>query len=94
MCIIDRAFAVGGHSWETIDIWVSLRPAQGVSKGQLWLLDGGPGGDSAGLSQAVDGRSFGSFNDYDLYVLQHRGTGDSTWMSCPDQENPTSFGGI
>jgi pimeloyl-ACP methyl ester carboxylesterase len=80
----------------TIEITISRRPATapGGSKGHLWLLDGGPGGDAAGLSAAVDGRFPGAFADYDLYVMQHRGTGDSTRLTCPVEEDPASEGGV
>jgi len=78
----------------TIEVFVSRYPARGEeSQGQLWLLDGGPGSSGESFGAALD-TVFAPFRDYDIYVLEHRGVGESTRLSCPDQESADSPGGF
>jgi pimeloyl-ACP methyl ester carboxylesterase len=71
----------------TLPILVRRYPAAGPSRGQLWILPGGPGGSGSGYDfvpplLAQLGLSF------DLYVPDHRGTGKSSFLGCwanPDQ---------
>lgn len=73
---------------ETIELFMSRLPADpelGPSKGQLFLLQGGPGGSGEVFGGAL-GSIFSPLRDHDIYVLEHRGVGDSTRLTCPDQE--------
>lgn len=76
---------------KTIDLFIKRRLRAG-SAGQLWLLAGGPG--QAGSAFESD---FASFDRYfpplDVYMLDHRGTGKSSFLSCPNAEKPDSLGG-
>lgn len=60
---------------------------------QLWLLHGGPGGsgtiDLPGYMEWIQQ----SDPELDVYTLDARGTGNSEWLGCPDQEATGSDGG-
>lgn len=57
------------------------------SRGQLWLLAGGPG--QAGYGFAGAESFFGQVAPgFDLYSPDHRGTGDSTYLYCPNVYAP------
>lgn len=79
---------------KALPIFVSRRPASSRhATGQLWLLQGGPGGS---------GNIFGSLTEtlsellptFDLYVLEHRGVGESARLGCDSYENPLSDDGF
>ncbi|MBX2797813.1 MAG: alpha/beta hydrolase [Myxococcales bacterium] len=59
----------------------------------LWLLPGGPGQTGAVLEGYLKTLSK-ELVDTDIYLFEHRGVGRSTRLSCPDQEDPASDGGI
>jgi|GEM_PF-190808 len=74
-----------------VELFVRKFPAIGRSKGQLWLIAGGPGESGASfypfltiLRAAAPG--------YDLLIPDHRGTGYSTRL-CPAEEAASSDGG-
>ncbi|MEZ4442207.1 MAG: alpha/beta fold hydrolase [Polyangiaceae bacterium] len=74
-----------------IELFVKRMPATEPERGAVWLLAGGPGqpgSDFEGLVQA--------FAAYDpsisYYMLDHRGVGRSSRLSCPIQEAVTSPG--
>ena len=56
----------------------------------LWLLHGGPGG--AGTSSVARGYVY-SDPTMDVYSVDMRGTGRSSYLACPAQEAPGSPGG-
>lgn len=56
-------------------------------KGQLWLIDGGPGGTGAEFSSFVDMISRAMGSDFDLIIPTHRGTGHSNPLWCPGYTN-------
>lgn len=65
------------------------RPAGGRSLRALWMLQGGPGASGnvfEGFSEALASR----FPDVDYYMPDHRGTGRSTRLGCPQQESEAS----
>ncbi|MEO0322926.1 MAG: alpha/beta fold hydrolase [Myxococcota bacterium] len=66
----------------TIDVFVKRIPGGG--RGQLWLLQGGPGGVSAYMEG--NGRTWGRAVGYDAYIVEHRGVGRSTRLGCAEQE--------
>lgn len=61
--------------------FVKKVPAEGESRGQLWLLQGGPGGPGVGLEQLAEDLHR-ELPDLDLYVPDHRGVGRSTLFDC------------
>ncbi|MGB0988505.1 MAG: alpha/beta fold hydrolase [Pseudoalteromonas spongiae] len=71
-----------------IDVLVSKHSARsGNSQGQIWFLQGGPGGSGSFFVNQFDSTLAPFSQDYDLYVLEHRGVGWSTHLAC---NNPPS----
>jgi pimeloyl-ACP methyl ester carboxylesterase len=70
-------------------------------RGQLWLLNGGPGGSGADFEDYVidvTGQTpYPTFSkmvpDLEVYLPDHRGTGRSTRLGCASEESPDSVGG-
>jgi pimeloyl-ACP methyl ester carboxylesterase len=61
-------------------------------RGQLWLIAGGPG--SAASDFEIDSEFYlGIGRDLELYFLDHRGTGGSSRLACPAEENPNGPSG-
>ncbi len=75
-----------------IRVFVKRFTSTGPRRGQLWLLDGGPGGTGAQFDNAD---LVGVFDQagWDVYVPAHRGTGRSTPLGCAAAEAPASEGG-
>jgi pimeloyl-ACP methyl ester carboxylesterase len=74
-----------------IDVMVARYLASGTSRGQLWMLDGGPGGTGAGyMSEEV--LAIYSNLGLDIYVPQHRGTGHSTPLRCDEPDDLVACG--
>ncbi|MCU0693894.1 MAG: alpha/beta hydrolase [Polyangiaceae bacterium] len=75
----------------TIDLHVARLAAPSARTGQLWLLQGGPGGSGADLVDLI--RALGNLAPHlDVYTLDHRGVGHSTRLGCPEQEATDSPG--
>lgn len=74
-----------------IDLFVRKFPASGASRGNVWLVAGGPGESGAAFYGLLP-RLRETFPGFDLIVPDHRGTGFSTRM-CPREEAPASPGG-
>lgn len=68
-------------SGEQIEVFVTRDPARTISRGQLWVLDGGPGSPGRHLGTRVRETLPGA-DDFDILVLSHRGTGLSTALCC------------
>lgn len=65
------------------------RPAGGTGRKQLWFLQGGPGASGVVFEPLVE--ALGKLApDVDYYMPDHRGTGRSTRLECPEQEAPES----
>jgi pimeloyl-ACP methyl ester carboxylesterase len=63
-----------------------------VARGQLWLVAGGPG--SAASDFEVDSELYSGIGQgLELYFMDHRGTGRSTRLACPAEEEPSGPGG-
>jgi pimeloyl-ACP methyl ester carboxylesterase len=83
--------------WEAPDgrtISYNLRRirARGPRRGQLWMLSGGPG--ESGLTNVWPAESLiaPNFPDLDIYMPDHRGTGRSNFIDCPnDDVSPASL---
>ena len=56
-----------------------------TKKGQVWLLEGGPGYSGAVL-QGMLKQYAAAFPEYDFYSLDHRGVGLSTRLGCPQED--------
>ncbi|TNE86066.1 MAG: alpha/beta fold hydrolase [Deltaproteobacteria bacterium] len=60
--------------------------------GQLWLVQGGPGGTVLRFDDILPAFAERS-GGMDVYTVEHRGVGDSGRVGCPDQEDPASPSG-
>jgi len=67
----------------TIELLVARYRSDSPSRGQLWMLDGGPGG-TGGVYMDPDILALYASLGLDVYVPQHRGTGHSTPLRCDD----------
>lgn len=67
-----------------VDLFVRRFPAVGVSRGDVWLVAGGPGEAGAGFYSLVD-RFRAAFPGYDLIVPDHRGTGRSSRVCVAEE---------
>ncbi len=65
---------------ELITLWVKRYRAR-RSAGQLWLLQGGPGGAAEGLEFLIDDFRAAA-PTLDIYLVDHRGVGHSTRLGC------------
>lgn len=74
-----------------VDLFVRRFPAQGVSRGDVWLIAGGPGEAGAGFNALIE-QFRAAFQGYDLIVPDHRGTGRSSRV-CVAEEADASPGG-
>ena len=81
-----------GHSdGEHITLFVR-RLGDATDGQQIWLLAGGPG--SSGDAQESMGQLlYDADPSVNVYVLDHRGTGRSSRLGCPEQEAEDSDGG-
>ena len=76
----------------SIPVFLSRRRADARAAGQLWLLQGGPGGSGEAFLELV--MVLGQLlPNLDIYVLEHRGVGESARLGCPTQEDPASVSG-
>lgn len=76
-----------------VELFVRRFPAQGVSRGDVWLVAGGPG-ESGGSFYGLVDRFRAAFPDYDLIVPDHRGTGRSSRVCVSEEasESPAGSG--
>ena len=73
----------------TIPFFVRRIKAQGESRGQLWLLEGGPGVNGGQLGYYAD--SFLLDLGLDIYMPDYRGVGRSGDLNCNGRTDPTSL---
>lgn len=66
---------------EKIDVLVARYLSPTPHRGQLWLLDGGPGG-TGGIYMLDQVLELYASLGLDVYIPQHRGTGHSTPLGC------------
>lgn len=67
---------------KAIDIFTFRYLGAGTNKkGQIWFLEGGPGGSGRLLSRAMLQLAT-YYPDYDYYSVDHRGVGSSTRLGC------------
>lgn len=73
----------------TLQFFVKKLPAANQpARGQLWLLNGGPGYSGADYEQLFVAQTV------DIYLPDHRGTGRSSRLSCPSAESDFSSSGF
>lgn len=78
---------------ETIELHVAREPAlEGPGDRQLWLLSGGPG-QAGHIFERLVRRLHDTLPTTDVYVIDHRGTGYSHRLTCPQQDVPNTSGG-
>ena len=85
---------------DQIELFVKRYRAAPRPRGQLWLLAGGPGAAGADFEhQTYDDPRDGFYPTFaeiapelEVYLLDHRGTGRSSRLGCPAQEDPDSDG--
>ncbi|MFO0553845.1 MAG: alpha/beta fold hydrolase [Polyangiaceae bacterium] len=69
-----------------------LRAPVQPSRGQVWLLEGGPGGSGADFDKIM--AEFQKLDPtLDFYAIDHRGVGRSARLSCPGEDSATSAWG-
>ncbi len=80
---------------KTIDVFIFRHKAiSGTSKGQIWFLQGGPGGSGSTFSKYYFDKYTQKYPDYDFYSLDHRGVANSSRLSCSQEDritDPVSF---
>ncbi|MBQ4847900.1 alpha/beta fold hydrolase [Pseudoalteromonas sp. MMG005] len=85
---LDWADPIG----KKIEVLVAKYPARGgVSKGQLWMISGGPGASaSIAFPHVIEYDMADIVEDHDVYIIEHRGIGWSTELQCDwrDYFNP------
>jgi len=90
---LDRSGVVPG----TVTLHVEVVPSQGVSRGVMFLIAGGPGQGSAhvyGLGTAVNVSLYRYlFPGYTLVAYDDRGTGDSGLLDCPSLQRANTADG-
>jgi pimeloyl-ACP methyl ester carboxylesterase len=77
---------------DPVELFVRKFPAQGASRGDVWLVSGGPGEAGASFYPLID-RLRTAFPGYDLLIPDHRGTGRSSRI-CAAEEAEHSPGGF
>jgi pimeloyl-ACP methyl ester carboxylesterase len=76
----------------TIELFVKrLGDLEGTGT-RVWTLMGGPGGAAAGY-ESFAAEILAADPTLTFYLLDHRGTGRSSRLGCPDAESPSSAGG-
>jgi pimeloyl-ACP methyl ester carboxylesterase len=90
---LDRSGVVPG----TVTLHVEVVPSQGVSRGVMFLIAGGPGQGSAhvyGLGTAANVSLYHYlFPGYTLVAYDDRGTGDSGLLDCPSLQRANTADG-
>ncbi len=77
----------------TIELFLKRMPGSGEPAGQVWFLAGGPGQSGVDIEPLVQLlASVDTTKTY--YMLDHRGVGRSTRLSCPESEDPMGSGSI
>ena len=77
----------------TMTIYAKRLLAPKPSKRQIWLLAGGPGASGVMTQSGLMKLIRSSDEEVDIYALDHRGTGYSGRLGCPEQEDPASLSG-
>ena len=80
---------------DTIKIYVKRLKSLLKAKRQMWWLEGGPGAAGTATLPEQFMKPLANLDwRTDLYVLDHRGTGNSNRLGCPEQETDDSEKGV
>lgn len=60
-----------------------LKARKQPATAQMWFLNGGPGGSGFSLVRYADRVASSFAQGVDTYLIDHRGTGESTFLECP-----------
>lgn len=60
-----------------------LKAKKQPATAQMWMLNGGPGGAGFGLAPFGEVVAQGFSQAIDVYLIDHRGTGESEFLDCP-----------
>lgn len=90
---IDVPLRWADRAGPEVGIFVQRLRGAGPIRGQLWLLNGGPGGSGADFDEWM--QAFAELDPtLDVYTVDHRGTGRSARLGCPEQESAASDSGF
>ena len=92
MHAVPVSYQAQNPAGETLQLFVRKIPTEGVSKGSVWLVAGGPGESGASFYGLLPTLRR-SFPGLDLLIPDHRGTGYSSRM-CSAEEAAGSPGGM
>lgn len=73
-------------SGEQLEWFVKRLDAKEASRGQLWLLQGGPGSPGTGM-EPIAADLHETVSDLDIYIPDHRGVGRSTLFECVEAKS-------
>jgi pimeloyl-ACP methyl ester carboxylesterase len=91
---VDMPLYPGDPDSEDIPIFVYKGEGHATKKtAQVWFLAGGPGESAASFITPID-QMAAAHPDWDFYSVEHRGVGNSTRLTCPEEdESPMDFAG-
>jgi pimeloyl-ACP methyl ester carboxylesterase len=86
---VDAPLDHAAPSGKTVKLLINRLSTSQGAKAQLWMLQGGPGGSAADLTQLglTAGRAL---DGVDVYLFEHRGVGGSDRLACPGEPMFTS----
>ncbi len=92
---VQLPLVYGDSSSETMGVHVKRVPAtKQPAAAQLWLVAGGPGEAGSTIFPADMKVLAKGFPTFDIYTIDHRGTGGSDALTCPAEEDPKSPAGV
>ncbi len=84
--MIDAPLRYSEPEGQQIELWVQRVPASVTpKKGQIWMLQGGPGGSGASMYWMLEAVA-AEAPAWDVLTTDHRGVGNSHRLGCPAQE--------
>ena len=86
----DMPRGAGREQQRPLSVAVTRLSAREPVTGQLWMLQGGPGGSGQSLIDAAS-QLQALLPGFEIYLLDHRGTGGSTYLGCPELIENGSF---
>ena len=69
---------------EDVEVFVFRTSGGFQSKGQIWFLQGGPGGSGSDFASLFE-QLVQIYPGWDFYSLDHRGVGNTARLSCPQE---------
>ncbi|OWZ01436.1 Serine protease [Phytophthora megakarya] len=81
---------------ENIDIFVKRFPATATdpkTAPNVWMIEGGPGSPSTGMEFFMEELHLKLEGTTNVYTMDHRGSGRSTFLKCTGSSNSSELGG-